>query len=364
MWKAWHRPVWRSEGPKSPKVAQGFTFRSLWRRSAFTGPCEHYGVQSTVPEKRSIGISLTRVDKVFRSSVALGAFVSMIVLAAIGAFLLLRGFEIFRDFGFSFITGSKWDIGNPEDTSTAVLGIGAMLVGSIITAIIAVVFSVPFAIATALLIEFYVPKWLKTILVSVLDLVTALPSVVFGIWGYAVLLPLVEGWSKTIEHYLGWIPIFSVPSGIFGRSPFLAGLLLSLMIVPIITSVAREVYSQAPRDLIDAASALGGTRWGGLRTVVLPFGRSGLVGGTMLGLGRALGETVAVYLTLNLVFEINFKILASAGGNVASLIATKFGEATAYELKALMAAGLVLFLVTLLVNFAATMIVNKSRKII
>jgi len=326
--------------------------------------CEHYGVQTTVPEKRSIENNLTRVDKVFQNLVTLGAFFSMVVLAAIGGFLLYRGFEIFKDFGFSFITSSKWDIGNPEDTSTAILGIGAMLVGSIITAIIAVVISVPFAVATALLIEFYVPGSIKTILVSILDLVAALPSVVFGIWGYAVLLPLVEDWSVTIEHYLGWIPILNVPSEIFGRSPLLAGLLLGLMIVPIITSVAREVYSQAPRDLIDAASALGGTRWGALRAVVLPFGRSGLVGGTMLGLGRALGETVAVYLTLNLVFEINFKILASAGGNVASLIATKFGEATAYELKALMAAGLVLFLVTLLVNFGATMIVNKSRKIV
>ena len=321
-------------------------------------------MQTTVPEKRSIENNLTRVDKVFQAFVTLGAFFSMVLLAAIGGFLLYRGFEIFKDFGFSFITSSKWDIGNPEDTSTAILGIGAMLVGSIITAIIAVVISVPFAVATALLIEFYVPGSIKTILVSILDLVAALPSVVFGIWGYAVLLPLVEDWSVTIEHYLGWIPIFNVPSEIFGRSPLLAGLLLGLMIVPIITSVAREVYSQAPRDLIDAASALGGTRWGALRAVVLPFGRSGLVGGTMLGLGRALGETVAVYLTLNLVFEINFKILASAGGNVASLIATKFGEATAYELKALMAAGLVLFLVTLLVNFGATMIVNKSRKIV
>ena len=321
-------------------------------------------MQTTVPEKRSIDNNLTRVDKVFQNLVTLGAFFSMVVLAAIGGFLLYRGFEIFKDFGFSFITSSKWDIGNPEDTSTAILGIGAMLVGSVITAIIAVVISVPFAVATALLIEFYVPGGIKTILVSILDLVAALPSVVFGIWGYAVLLPLVEDWSVTIEHYLGWIPIFNVPSEIFGRSPLLAGLLLCLMIVPIITSVAREVYSQAPRELIDAASALGGTRWGALRAVVLPFGRSGLVGGTMLGLGRALGETVAVYLTLNLVFEINFKILASAGGNVASLIATKFGEATAYELKALMAAGLVLFLVTLLVNFGATMIVNKSRKIV
>lgn len=135
------------------------------------------------------------------------------------------------------------------------------------------------------------------------------------------------------------------------------------MITPIVTSVAREVYGQAPRDLVDASYALGGTRWGAIRNVVLPFGRSGLVGGAMLGLGRALGETVAVYLTLNLVFDINFQILGSAGGNVASLIATKFGEATEYELKGLMAAGLVLFLVTLLVNFMATVIVNRSRKI-
>jgi phosphate transport system permease protein len=134
------------------------------------------------------------------------------------------------------------------------------------------------------------------------------------------------------------------------------------MILPIITSVAREVYSQAPRDHIDASYALGGTRWGGIRTVVLPFGRSGLVGGAMLGLGRALGETVAVYLVLNLVFKVNFQILSSAGGNVASLIATRFGEATPYELKALMAAGLVLFLLTLLVNAIATLIVNKARK--
>lgn len=175
-------------------------------------------------------------------------------------------------------------------------------------------------------------------------------------------MPHVEGWAKTLNTYLGWFPLFKVPVPIFGRSPFVAAILLSIMILPIITSVAREVYSQAPRDHIDASYALGGTRWGGIRTVVLPFGRSGLVGGAMLGLGRALGETVAVYLVLNLVFKVNFQILSSAGGNVASLIATRFGEATPYELKALMAAGLVLFLLTLLVNAIATLIVNKARK--
>lgn len=316
------------------------------------------------PERRQLTTNYTLVDRVFRGSMTAGALFSLVVLALIAAFLLWRGFEIFSDFGFSFITGEIWNIGDPMDTSTAVLGIGAMLVGSVLTAFIAIVIAVPFAIATALFIEYYAPKSVRTALTALLDLVAAIPSVIFGIWGYAVLLPIVEDWSVPLERWLDFIPVFDVPSGIFGRSPFLAGLLLALMITPIVTSVAREVYGQAPRDLVDASYALGGTKWGAIRNVVLPFGRSGLVGGAMLGLGRALGETVAVYLTLNLVFDINFRILGSAGGNVASLIATKFGEATPYELKALMAAGLVLFLVTLLVNFLATVIVNRSRQIV
>ena len=174
-------------------------------------------------------------------------------------------------------------------------------------------------------------------------------------------MPHAVGWSRTINAWFGWIPLFKVPLPIFERSPFIAGLLLAMMILPIITSVAREVYSQAPRDQIDAAYGLGASKWGAIRTVVLPFGRSGLVGGTMLGLGRALGETIAVYLVLNLVFKVNFHILASVGGNVASLIASRFGEAGPYELKALMAAGLVLFMLTLVVNLIATSIVNRSR---
>jgi phosphate transport system permease protein len=122
------------------------------------------------------------------------------------------------------------------------------------------------------------------------------------------------------------------------------------------------VYSRTPRELVDSCYALGGTRWGAIRAVVLPYGRSGVVGGAMLGLGRALGETVAVYLLLNLVFKYNFNILESEGGNIASLIATKFGEATPYELKALLAAGFVLFLLTLTVNMAATAVVQRTAK--
>ncbi len=314
------------------------------------------------PDARKIKVGRGTSDRLFRAFIASGAFTSLIVLALIAGFLLYRGFEVFRDFGFGFITNTKWDAGSPEENIPASFGVAAMLVGSLVTAVLAILIALPFAVMSSLFLEYYAPRFLRNILVSMLDLVAAIPSVVYGIWGYTVLMPHIVGWSASLSRWFGWIPIFNVEVPIFDRSPFVAGILLSLMILPITTSVTREVYSQAPRDQIDAAYGLGATKWGALRTVVLPFGRSGLVGGAMLGLGRALGETIAVYLVLNLVFKVNFHILMSAGGNVASLIATRFGEASPYELKALMAAGLVLFMLTLLVNALASFIVNRSKK--
>jgi phosphate transport system permease protein len=146
---------------------------------------------------------------------------------------------------------------------------------------------------------------------------------------------------------------------VYDSSPFIASLILAIMIIPIVTSISREIFSQAPLDRIQAAYALGATRWAMIRAVVIPHGRSGVIGGAMLGLGRAMGETVAVYTVLNLVFAINWKILFGVGGNVASLILLKFGEATPYEIKALMAAGLVLFVLTLIVNFTADLLVRR-----
>jgi phosphate transport system permease protein len=315
----------------------------------------------SIPEQREIVIRRGRADTIFRGVIAAGAMLSLLILALIAGFLLFRGFEIFKDFGFSFLIGSQWDAGSGDASAPAHFGIAAMLVGSIVTAVIALVVAVPFAIAVSLFLEYYAPQFIRKPLTAILDLVAAIPSVIYGIWGYSILMPKASGWAKSLNSWFDWIWIFKVPAPIFDRSPFIAGLLLALMVLPITTSVAREVYSQAPRDQIDAAYGLGGTKWGAIRSVVMPFGRSGLVGGAMLGLGRALGETIAVYLVLNLVFKVNFQILASAGGNVASLIATRFGEATPYELKALMAAGLVLFLVTLAVNATATYIVSRSR---
>jgi phosphate transport system permease protein len=161
---------------------------------------------------------------------------------------------------------------------------------------------------------------------------------------------------------LGWIPAFSVPQPAFTRSPFVAGLVLAIMIIPIITSVSREVFSQTPLDRIQAAYALGATKWKMIKTVVLPFGSGGVVGGAMLGLGRAMGETVAVYMVLNIAFSANLKVLYGVGGNVASMIVSRWGESTLLESKALLAAGFVLFMMTLAVNFLANFIVKRAIK--
>ena len=315
---------------------------------------------TATPDQRRLTIGRGTSDRVYRGIISTGAFFSLAILGLIAGFLLFRGFQVLADSGFSFITSSTWDAGDGTRAGGH-FGVAAMLVGSLVVALIAIVIAVPFAVMASLFLEYYAPRRLRLVLVSMLDLVAAIPSVVYGMWGYSILMPRAMGWSKALNHWFGWFPLFKVPAPFFERSPFIAGVLLSMMILPITTSVTREVYSQAPRDQIDAAYGLGATKWGALRTVVLPFGRSGLVGGAMLGLGRALGETVAVYLVLNLAFKINLQVLASAGGNVASLIATRFGEAGAYELKALMAAGLILFLLTLSVNAVASVIVNRSR---
>ncbi len=314
-----------------------------------------------VPEKRRIVDRRNIGDRIFRKGVTAGAMTAFVVLSMIAALLLFRGFQIFRAFGLEFITTSRWE--DVDGTvENAQFGVAAMLLGSIIVAVIAMVAAFPFVVSSALFLEFYAPAKIKAVLVAILDLMAAIPSIIYGLWGYLVLMPLASGWAASINKYLGWIPIFDVDFDNFEASPFVSGLVLALMILPIAMSVTREVYSRAPLDQIQAAYALGGSRWGAIRAVVIPFGRSGLVGGMLLGMGRALGETVAVLLTLNLVFEVKFQILASAGGSVASLIASRFGEASPLELKALMAAGLVLFLLTLVVNFGASTIVNRAER--
>jgi phosphate transport system permease protein len=317
-----------------------------------------------IPSPRDITTEPRLSDKVFRGVVSAGGFSSLAILGLIAIFLAYRGFEVLKEEGMGFITNAEWTITQDESANVVEshFGLAAMLVGTILCALVAVIIAVPISVFSALYLNFYAPNWLKKILVAVIDMMAAFPSILFGIWGFLVLMPSVEYWGKLINKYLGWIPLFEVKPYFLSRSPFVAGVVLAIMIIPIITSIAREIFAQAPLDRIQAAFALGATRWAMIKAVVIPHGRSGVVGGAMLGLGRAMGETVAVYTVLNIVFQINWHVLLGAGGNVASLIILKFGEANLYEIKGLMAAGLVLFLLTLAVNFLADFIVKRTGK--
>lgn len=317
-----------------------------------------------IPSPRDITTEPRRSDKVFRGVVTGGGLSSLLLLGLIALFLGYRGFEVILQEGLGFITHSDWSI-STDDAGNVIeshFGLAAMLVGTVLCSLIAVVIALPVSVFSALFLNFYAPGWLKKIMVTVIDMMAAFPSILFGIWGFLVLMPSVEYWAKLLHRYLGFIPAFDMQVPVFTRSPFVAGVVLAIMIIPIITSVSREIFSQAPLDRIQAAYALGATRWAMIKAVVIPHGRSGVIGGAMLGLGRAMGETVAVFTVLNIVFQINWQMLLGAGGNVASLIILKFGDASPYEIKALMAAGLVLFLLTLIVNGLANLIVKTTGK--
>ncbi len=318
--------------------------------------------QKQTPQPRVITTEPRFTDKVFRSVVTSGGLIAGLLLGLIGFFLIYNGFEAIRAAGLSFLTGFNWVDAVPEDGQAASYGVGAMLYGTMVTGILAMLMGVPVAVGTALFLSYYAPEWIKKPMVVVVDVMAAIPSIVYGLWGYFVLMPHAEYWAKLIHKYLGFIPFFDMPAPVFTRSPFIAGLVLAIMIIPIVTAVSREVFAQTPLERIQAAYALGATKWSMIKAVVFPYGRGGVIGGAMLGLGRALGETVAVYTVLNLVYDIRIEVLLSAGGSVASMIVNKFGEADPVELQALMGAGFVLFMVTLLVNFLANYIINKTAR--
>jgi phosphate transport system permease protein len=198
----------------------------------------------------------------------------------------------------------------------------------------------------------------------------AVPSVIYGLWGFAFLQPQIIYLSRWLSDYLGFLPWFAVhtdaPAGTWEQSrytssAFIAGVVVGMMVLPVTASVMREVFSQTPAAEREGALALGATRWGVIRSVVLPFGRGGIIGGTMLGLGRALGETIAVVLIISPAFDMKVRILENGTITVSSLIANTFGDASKFQLSALLAAGLVLFLMTLLINTLASLVVARTR---
>ena len=298
-------------------------------------------------------------DRAFFAISTAAAMFTMFLVLAVLVFLSIKSWATFSQQGLAFVTGSTWD----NTTELGTFQIWPMLVGTIVVSILGLIIAVPASIAVAFFIEFIAPPKVSRVATSLVDLLAALPSVVVGIWGIFVLSPVAATWSASLSSTLSFIPFFRNEFTNAEGAPFIAAWTIAVMIIPIITSVSREVMGRVDKDLISAATALGSTSFSNMRRIVVPTAKSGILGGILLGLGRALGETVAIFFVLNLVFEVNlFRPLEPKGGNVASLIIAKFGEATPEELNALMAAGVVLFVMTLIVNMIATSIVQRSER--
>jgi phosphate transport system permease protein len=297
------------------------------------------------------------VESGFRGlTVAAGAMV-LVIIVAIAVFLISKAVPALRDNTTNFLTTKEWF---PNDAQPR-FGIAALAFGTVLSSVIALIVAVPVALGIALFLSHYAPRRLATPLGFAIDLLAAVPSVVFGLWGREVFLEPVRDLSIWLNHYFGWIPLFG-GDGPFGRSILLGGLVLSIMVLPIVTSLSREVFQQTPAMNEEAALALGATKWEMVRTAVLPYGKPGVIAAVMLGLGRALGETIALALTLGAVFNVSINVIQSGGNSIAANIANTFGEANATGRGALIASGLVLFAITLVVNMAARAIIYRRRE--
>jgi phosphate transport system permease protein len=308
---------------------------------------------------RTVKTPVQGSDLVFRGVLRGGGIAVLVITALIAAFLIWKSSSAFARIGWKFFTIPLW---LPDQKN---FGIASVLPNGIIIAAIALIISVPIALLTALFISEYAPPPLRRILVAVIDLMAAIPSIIYALWGVFFLQQHTLGTIRWISDYLGWIPILKVRNGVndaaYTSSEFMAGLVVSLMVIPIVISISREVFSQAPQSEREGAYALGSTKWGMIRTVVLPYGRGGMIGAIMLGFGRAMGETIAVSLIISPVFTVVTHILETGGLSIPSLIALRYTENTPEMIASLMAAGLVLFAVTLLVNSIAGIIVTRSR---
>jgi len=306
---------------------------------------------------RTIAPSRNFADRLYRGLATGAGLTTLAILFLIGLFLVLSSLRAFRDVGFAFFSAPK--VWNPDLRK---FGIGAVLYWTVVVSVIALLVAVPISIACALFITEYAPRRIRRWLTALIDLLAAIPSVIYGIWGLAFLQPHFVEVSGWLTKNLGFIPIFATDSANYSGSAFIIGVVLAMMVVPICTSVMREVFSQTPPGEKEAALALGSSRWGMIRAVVLPFGRGGIIGGAMLGMGRALGETIAVALLVSPVFTISPHILQSGSNSIAALIANYFSEASVgHGIPALLAAGLALFVLTLVVNFLASIVVSRSR---
>lgn len=306
---------------------------------------------------RPITISVSGGDRVFRSISVGAAAVALLIIGGTAVYLGVGSREALSRTGLvNFFTESVW---NP---SVGKFGVWGLLVGTFLIGSIAVVAAVPLGLGMALFTNEYAPMRVRSILTSTIDLLAAIPSLVFGMFGLFVLSAPLQGIAQWFGDHLNAIPFFRVgPEDSLAKSAFIGGVVVAIMILPIITSVSRDVMAQCPREQCEGALALGGSRWGMIKAVIFPFSRSGIVGAILLAFGRALGETIAIAIIVSLVYQANLKVLTEGGGSIAQLIAIRFGEANELEKSGLVAAGLALFIVTFLVNLGARRIVARAR---
>jgi phosphate transport system permease protein len=299
-------------------------------------------------------------DRAFRGLTLAGGATILLILALIAYTITNKSSLIFRTEGLQFFTQKRW----APSAGKPVYGALSFIFGTAVTATIAILLAVPISLGLALFTTQVAPKWLKRPLVALTDMVAVVPSVVFGLWGIIFLAPKLVGFYENMHNWFGSWPVIG---NLFGRASagrtfMTAGLILAVMITPIITAIAREVIETTPQTDRDGALALGATRWEMITGAVIPHSAGGMVGGVMLGLGRAMGETIAAALVIGSSPVITANLF-SAGDSLPSVIAFQWGEATSDEKRsALIAMGLTLFVLTLVVNFAATAIVGRAMR--
>ncbi|MET3804503.1 phosphate transport system permease protein [Nakamurella sp. UYEF19] len=315
------------------------------------------------------GRAVRRGDVIFRGLATGSGALLLVVMALIAVFLVWKAIPAFTgpNKGNIFTTQS-WLFPSDDPADVPTFGVAALFFGTVVSSVIAMIIGVPIAVGIALFIALYAKRRLATMLGGVIDLLAAVPSLVFGMWGLYFLVPSTRGFQSWLSEYFGWLPFLhnrtATEASQFGQSLLIAGVVLAIMIIPTVSAVTREVFLQVPGETMDAAWALGATKWEMVRTAVIPFGRAGMISAAMLGLGRALGETIAVALVLNSGFIINGHITEPGGDTFASTIALKFGDAASNNLgiPALITAGLFLFAITLVVNSIARLVIARKKE--
>ena len=297
------------------------------------------------------GPAKRRGDSVFAGLATAAGILIMAALAGVAIFLLIEGAPA--------ITAHGEDV---YDNKNIVVYVWPLLFGTILAAAVALIMAVPLALGVALVISHYAPRRIANSLGYVIDLLAAVPSVVYGLWGYAVLAPAILPTYSWLEDHLGWLPFFKGPATT-GRTILTASIVLAIMVLPIITAICREIFAQTPTMHEEAALALGATRWEMIRMTVFPYSRSGVISAIMLGLGRALGETMAVAMVLSVgVGVVTFNLISSQNpSTIAANIALNFGNASGIKINVLIFSGLVLFVISFAVNFFGRWIAARGQ---